>query len=60
VIHEDHRYEALLRNLSATGARIEGLVGVPVGTSLVLDLGAGQLAGRHRLALGRRDHRRRV
>ena len=44
VIHEDHRYEALLRNLSATGARIEGLVGVPVGTSLVLDLGAGQLA----------------
>ncbi len=44
VIHEDHRYEALLRNLSATGARIEGLVGVPIGTSLVLDLGAGQLA----------------
>ncbi|OYU36083.1 EAL domain-containing protein [Novosphingobium sp. PASSN1] len=44
VIHEDHRYEALLRNLSATGARIEGLGGVPVGTSLVLDLGAGQLA----------------
>ncbi len=44
VIHEDHRYEALLRNLSATGAGIEGLVGVPVGTSLVLDLGAGQLA----------------
>ena len=44
VIHEDHRYEALLRNLSATGARIEGLVGVPLGASLVLDLGAGQLA----------------
>ncbi len=44
VIHADHRYEALLRNLSATGARIEGLVGVPVGTGLVLDLGAGQLA----------------
>jgi diguanylate cyclase (GGDEF)-like protein len=44
VIHEDHRYEALLRNLSATGAGIEGLVGVPLGTSLVLDLGAGQLA----------------
>ena len=44
VIHEDHRYEALLRNLSATGAGIEGLVGVPVGTNLVLDLGAGQLA----------------
>ena len=44
VIHADHRYEALLRNLSATGARIEGLVGVPEGTGLVLDLGAGQLA----------------
>ncbi len=44
VIHADHRYEALLRNLSATGARIEGLVGVPIGTGLVLDLGAGQLA----------------
>ncbi|MEI6642449.1 MAG: EAL domain-containing protein [Novosphingobium sp.] len=44
VIHEDHRYEALLRNLSATGAGIEGLVGVPLGASLVLDLGAGQLA----------------
>ncbi|MFM9935104.1 MAG: putative bifunctional diguanylate cyclase/phosphodiesterase, partial [Novosphingobium sp.] len=44
VIHADHRYEALLRNLSATGARIEGLVGVPIDTGLVLDLGAGQLA----------------
>ncbi len=44
VIHADHRYEALLRNLSANGARIEGLVGVPEGTGLVLDLGAGQLA----------------
>ncbi len=44
VIHEDHRYEALLRDLSATGARIDGLVGVPEGTGLVLDLGGGQLA----------------
>lgn len=44
VIHADHRYDALLRNLSATGGRIEGLVGVPVGTGLVLDLGTGQLA----------------
>lgn len=43
VIHEDHRYEAILRDLSKTGARIEGLVGVPVGTELVLDLGGGQL-----------------
>ena len=44
VIHLDHRYEALLRDLSTTGARIEGLLGVPLGTGLVLDLGGGQLA----------------
>ncbi|WP_237392390.1 putative bifunctional diguanylate cyclase/phosphodiesterase [Aurantiacibacter rhizosphaerae] len=44
VIHEDHRYEAVMRDLSKTGSRIEGLVGVPVGTGLVLDLGGGQLA----------------
>ncbi|GAA5056963.1 hypothetical protein GCM10023208_21910 [Erythrobacter westpacificensis] len=43
VIHEDHRYEAVMRDLSKTGSRIEGLVGVPVGTGLVLDLGGGQL-----------------
>src|SRR5690606_36778449 len=44
VIHDDHRYEAVMRNLSNTGAMIEGLVGVPPGTGLVLDLGEGQLA----------------
>jgi diguanylate cyclase (GGDEF)-like protein len=44
VIPLDHRYEALLRDLSTTGARIEGLLGVPLGTGLVLDLGGGQLA----------------
>jgi diguanylate cyclase (GGDEF)-like protein len=43
VIHEDHRYEALMRELSKTGASIEGLLGVPLGTGLVLDLGGGQL-----------------
>lgn len=43
VIHEDHRYEAIMRDLSKTGARIEGLLGVPVGTDLVLDMGGGQL-----------------
>jgi diguanylate cyclase (GGDEF)-like protein len=43
VIHEDHRYEAIMRDLSTTGARIEGLLGVPVGTDLVLDMGGGQL-----------------
>lgn len=43
VIHGDHRYDAVIRDLSKTGAFIEGLVGVPLGTQLVLDLGAGQL-----------------
>ena len=44
VIHGDHRYNATLRNISKTGARVEGLMGVPVGTEFVLDLGDGQLA----------------
>ena len=44
VIHDDHRYEAVMRDLSKTGARIDGLIGVPEGTGLVLDLGGGQLA----------------
>lgn len=43
VIHEDHHYTAMLRDLSRTGARIEGLVGVPVNTQLLLDLSEGQL-----------------
>ena len=44
VIHEDYYYRAVMKNLSKTGAAVEGLVGVPVGTDLVLDLGEGQLA----------------
>lgn len=44
VIHEDHRYDAVMRNLSRTGARIEGLLNVPIGTPLVVDFGEGQLA----------------
>jgi diguanylate cyclase (GGDEF)-like protein len=44
VIHDDHRYEAVMRDLSKTGAKIEGLIGVAEGTGLVLDLGGGQLA----------------
>ena len=43
VVHEDHHYVAMLRDLSRTGAKIEGLLEVPVGTDLVLDLGEGQL-----------------
>ena len=44
VIHEDHRYEVVMRNLSRTGARIEGILDVPAGTELVIDFGEGQLA----------------
>jgi diguanylate cyclase (GGDEF)-like protein len=43
LIHEDHYYDVILRNISKTGARINGLAGVPVGTEVVLDLGHGQL-----------------
>ncbi|UOR14671.1 EAL domain-containing protein [Qipengyuania aquimaris] len=43
-IHDDHRYKVVLRNISKTGAKIEGLLDVPVGTDFVLDLGDGQLA----------------
>ena len=43
-IHDDHRYQVVLRNISKTGARIEGLLDVPVGTHFVLDFGGGQLA----------------
>jgi len=44
VIHDDHPYGVTLRNLSRTGALIEGLDDVPVGTQFVVDLGGGQLA----------------
>ncbi|QIQ88081.1 MAG: EAL domain-containing protein [Erythrobacter sp.] len=44
LIHGDHRYNVFLRNLSKTGAKIEGLLGIEVGTEVVLDLGGGQLA----------------
>ncbi|MFM5906620.1 MAG: EAL domain-containing protein [Novosphingobium sp.] len=43
VIHEDFRYDVIMRNLSRGGAAIEGLFDVPVGTEFVLDLGDGQL-----------------
>lgn len=44
LIHGDNRYNVVLRNLSKSGARVEGLLDVPVGTDIVLDLGDGQLA----------------
>jgi hypothetical protein len=43
VIHEDFRYDVIMRNLSRGGAAIEGLFDVPVGTEFVVDLGEGQL-----------------
>jgi len=42
-IHQDHYYSVVLRNLSPTGALIEGLVDVPVGTQFVIYFGDGQL-----------------
>ena len=44
VIHEDYSYEVTLRNLSKTGALIQGLDDVPLQTQFVIDLGGGQLA----------------
>ncbi|MFZ9396894.1 MAG: EAL domain-containing protein, partial [Erythrobacter sp.] len=44
VIHENYSYEVTLRNLSKTGALIQGLAEVPLGTQFVVDLGGGQLA----------------
>ncbi|RGP41076.1 Diguanylate cyclase [Altererythrobacter insulae] len=44
LIHEDHYYDVILRNISKSGARIDGLANVPKGSEVVLDLGGGQLA----------------
>ncbi len=44
LIHEDYRYRVVLRNISKTGAMVEGLLNVPLGTQVVVDLGGGQLA----------------
>ncbi len=43
VIHDDHYYPVTLRNLSLSGALIEGLLNVPVDTWFLVDLGEGQL-----------------
>jgi diguanylate cyclase (GGDEF)-like protein/PAS domain S-box-containing protein len=42
-IHGNHRYNVVIRNLSATGAFIEGILDVPIGTQFVIDFGEGQL-----------------
>jgi len=44
LIHEDHRYEVMMRNLSRGGCMVEGLLDVPAGTNFVVDFGEGQLA----------------
>ncbi len=44
LIHDNHVYDVTLRNLSKTGAMIEGLLDVPIDTNVVLNLGGGQLA----------------
>ncbi|MBS0482386.1 MAG: EAL domain-containing protein [Proteobacteria bacterium] len=44
LIHEDHRYDVTMRNLSRSGCMLEGLVDVPIGTQFVVDFGEGQLA----------------
>lgn len=44
VIHDDYAYDVTLRNLSRSGALIQGLQDVPKGTQFVVDLGGGQLA----------------
>ena len=47
LIHEDHRYDVTMRNLSRSGCMVEGLVDVPLGTSFVVDFGEGQLSVAH-------------
>ena len=42
-IHDNHRYAVVIRNLSTTGAFIEGILDVPIGTRFVIDFGEGQL-----------------
>jgi diguanylate cyclase (GGDEF)-like protein/PAS domain S-box-containing protein len=44
LIHEDHRYDVMMRNLSRSGCMVEGLLDVPEGTPFVVDFGEGQLA----------------
>ena len=44
LIHEDHRYDVTMRNLSNTGAMVEGLLDAPLNTKFVVDFGEGQLA----------------
>ncbi|MEP7350849.1 MAG: EAL domain-containing protein [Sphingorhabdus sp.] len=42
-IHDNHSYSVVMRNISFSGALVEGLVDVPLGTRFVIDFGEGQL-----------------
>ena len=53
-VHENHCYSLMIRNISETGALLEGLWDVPVGTKFVIDFGEGQLA----VAVVRRSDKR--
>jgi diguanylate cyclase (GGDEF)-like protein len=44
LIHDEHCYSVVVRNVSVTGALVEGLLDVPLGTKFVIDFGEGQLA----------------
>jgi diguanylate cyclase (GGDEF)-like protein/PAS domain S-box-containing protein len=44
IVHDNHYYRVIMRNISLTGALVEGILNVPSGTRFVLDLGDGQLA----------------
>ena len=52
LIHDNHCYSVMIRNLSVSGALIEGLLQVPLETKFVIDFGDGQLA----VATVRRSH----
>jgi hypothetical protein len=43
-IHDNHRYAVVIKNLSVSGALIDGILDVPIGTKFVIDFGEGQLA----------------
>ena len=55
LIHENHRYDVTMRNISRSGCMIEGLLDVPLGTPFVVDFGEGQLAVADREAFARLD-----
>ena len=43
-VHDNHYYPIIVRNMSVTGALIEGILDVPLGTKFIIDFGDGQIA----------------